>query len=119
MVEQGKQGLRGPRGRPGTASTPVLRVRMLTLYVVMVVLLAGFAYVYQRAESDRRSFERKIVANCISNRDNTVRFNAFIDRLVDTYQTSRVLTEAEKEQRTKFFAAAKGRVPECPPRTGR
>ena len=108
------QGERGARGRQGGGSL-ALRLRMLTLYVVMVGLLAVVGYMYQRGEVERKRFEEAVVANCIANRDNTMAFNDFIDTLIATYQTSRVLTEKEKAQRAEFFEAAKGVVPECPP----
>lgn len=107
-------GERGARGRQG-GSTPALRLRMLVLYVVMIGLVAFVAFMYQRGEVERKQFEKAVIDNCNDNRENTINFNAFIDTLINSYQSSPVLTKKEIAERVEFFKAAKGTVPSCPP----
>lgn len=103
-TSQGERGERGKQGGP----TPALRLRLLILYVVVVSILAVVLFSSQH-------FQSETAHNCATNRQNTINFNSFIDRLVVSYSKSRVLTEKEKAQRTEFFNAAKGTVPTCPP----
>lgn len=112
--ERGERGRQGLPGAPG-GSTPVLRLRMLVLYVTTIALLVAVGWMYQRGEADRALFEKVVVVNCFDNRANTINFNEFIDTLIATYEKSDLLTPKEVRERTVFFEAAKGGVPSCPP----
>jgi hypothetical protein len=119
--EQGVQGERGPRGEPGTM-TPADRLqvrktdrRLLILYLVGIALLVWVSINQVHSDIDRKIFQKAVIENCQANQANTRNFNKFIDQLIVTYNSSRVLTQAEKQEREVFFQAAKGNVPSCPP----
>lgn len=114
--DHGQDGLRGARGERGIESKLTYQKR-LTLYVVGIILIAFFAATITqlyRAQSDLRRTQEQTTANCYGTQSNARNFNGFIDKLIATYEASRVLTPAEKKQRTRFFARAKSVVVPCP-----
>lgn len=96
--------------------------RLLILFVCLVAALAWLGLqqraandAVHRANVDRQHFEQAAVLNCHANRRNTVKFNAFVGRIVEAYRTSPVLTPQQQRERADFFAGAKQVVPKCPP----
>jgi cobalamin biosynthesis Mg chelatase CobN len=94
--------------------------RLLVLYVLIIVVFASVLGIVRneqrQSDEDRIQFENAIVDNCVANKRNTENFNNLIDRLLQTYADSPVLSEEERQQRIDFFTPAKGEVPECPPK---
>jgi hypothetical protein len=93
--------------------------RLLILYILIIVVFASVLGIVrndqQESDRERIAFENAIVMNCEANQENTENFNDLIDRLLETYQASTVLTPEERQQRIDFFTPAKGEVPKCPP----
>lgn len=82
---------------------------------MLVLVLVVLGVLYQRSESDRHRFERAVIANCELNRANTIAFDHFIDKLIESYRTSPVLTPKQQRERAAFFVEVKQQVPTCPP----
>lgn len=105
------------------------RRRQLALYVVGLLVLAYISTLTVRThvqtermqhaqvayERDRARFERLSVMNCQANRENTIAFNSFIDKVVTIYFTSPVLSSTQRKARGEFLATGKQTVPNCPP----
>lgn len=96
--------------------------RLLVCYLLLVAVIVWLAvqqqhasHAVERANVDRHRFESAAVMNCQANRENTIRFNAFVARLIRTYQTSPVLTPAQRRDRVHFFDGLRQQVPTCPP----
>lgn len=96
------------------------RLLLIYLFVVLLIVITTsyLGHNQRQANLDRREFEYAASKNCLANRQNTVNFNAFIDKLIASYRQSKLLTPQEKEERSRLFTGAKLEVPDCPPFSG-
>lgn len=96
------------------------RHRLLVVYLfivaVLIVTVSTFQYLSVQREESRQAFQQKVTDVCYITRENTVNLNSAIDQLIESVQTSKTLTVAEKVERVKFYRGVKGKVPECPPK---
>lgn len=90
--------------------------RLLILYGMLVFVLIMGGLLFQRSNADRHRFEHAVITNCTQNRTNTIAFDHFIDKLVQSYATSPVLTPKQRRERAAFFAEVRQEVPTCPPK---
>lgn len=109
----------------------VLRERNRMIYwrllcIFLAVVIAATVILYEQSAAKKRAeatraatqaqFERGIVLTCHQNQANVRKFNDLIDRLLASYSTSPVLTQAQRDARVAFLKPAKQTVPTCPPR---
>jgi hypothetical protein len=87
------------------------RIRQLVLYSLLVLLLAYVTAISVQANRNQHA----LIANCYAVQTNARNFNALVDRIVNTYATSPVLSPAQRQSRIAFFDGAKQTVPKCPP----
>lgn len=96
------------------------RRRLLVVYVVVVTILvvtvSTFQLIGTQREDARRAFQQQITNVCYTTRENTLNLNAAVDQLVESVQTSKTLSAAEKAERIRFYQRVRGEVPTCPPR---
>ena len=94
------------------------RNRMLywrLLFGFLFIVMVSTAFLWRQSENQKH-FRQQITIACLENQHNARNFNALIDRLTDTYKTSPVLTQRQRDERVAFFRGAKETVPQCPPR---
>jgi hypothetical protein len=116
--------LRAVTGMPWSADLAALerrfRQRLLVLYVVgvsvLLITIGTFQVIGAQREASNRAFQRQITGVCYTTRENALNLNSAVDQLTVAVQTSRVLTDAEKQQRIRLYEQIRSRVPECPPR---
>ena len=92
--------------------------RLLVLFLCFVAALVWIGFQQERLDRQQARLNeqsRTLIANCYANRDNTIGFNSFIDKIVATYATSPVLDAEQRKSRIALMAGAKQHVPNCPP----
>lgn len=93
--------------------------RMLIMFGLLIASLAVVFVIQERTDSRERKnteiFRIAIIANCEEIRQNAIDFNSFIDDLVETFDASPLLPEAERNRRVDLFSSAKSDIPTCPP----
>ena len=87
------------------------RIRLLVVYALLIGLLAYVTTISVETQHG----QKELIAQCHAAQDNARNFNALVDRIVHTYETSPVLTPSQRKTRVAFFAGAKQTVPQCPP----
>ena len=85
--------------------------RLLILFLCFVAALAWLGIQQERGNKQ----QHQLVVSCFANRDNTIAFNSFIDKIQATYATSPVLNADQRKSRIALLAGAKQQVPNCPP----
>jgi hypothetical protein len=96
-------------------TTRAARIRQLILYTLLILVLAYVTTISVKADRNQHA----LIANCYATQANARNFNALVDRVVQTYKTSPVLTPEQRKSRIAFFDGAKQTVPHCPPTPGR
>lgn len=89
--------------------------KQLILYGIGIAVLFVAAWFMVSYIASRQRFERAIVQTCQETRTNAMAINHFVDTLVTTTNSSRLLRPSEKAYRVKAYRALYQDVPACPP----
>lgn len=112
----GKHGTRGDKGETGEAFT-----RGQTLFLAVFVVVA-FIIVAYRSEVNSRSIARDdrehhaaAVKVCELTNDNSRAINTLLDGIINSIESSPMLSAKEKKQRIDFYEASRLKIADCSP----
>lgn len=97
-----------------------VRLQLLIVYIVvcvMLIVIVSWTELQDRKQ-DRQAaeFRASVIANCEQNQANARSLRDFVTRVQAAATENKTLTEAEKQERIRFYEGAKPVIPECPPK---